>query len=53
MTVRGDLVVLKAGGEFEQVARIALGEGSHATPAVSGGRMYLRTFSRLISVGGK
>ena len=53
MTVRGDLVVLKAGGKFEQVARIALGEGSHATPAVSGGRMYLRTFSRLISVGGK
>ena len=53
MTVRGDLVVLKANGRFEQVARIALGEGSHATPAVSGGRMYLRTLSRLICVGGR
>lgn len=51
MTVRGDLVVLAAGEKFQQIARIPLGEGSHATPAISGGRMYLRTFSHLISVG--
>jgi outer membrane protein assembly factor BamB len=51
MTRRGDLVVLNAAEKFEEVARIPLGEGSHATPAVSGGRMYLRTFTHLISVG--
>ena len=36
---------------FERSARIPLGEGSFATPAVSDGRMYLRTFTHLISVG--
>jgi len=51
LTRKGDLVVLKAGDKFDEVARIPLGEGSHATPAISGGRMYLRTFSHLISVG--
>jgi outer membrane protein assembly factor BamB len=51
MTMRGDLVVLGAGGKFQPPIRIPLGEGSHATPAVSGGRMYLRTFTHLIAVG--
>jgi outer membrane protein assembly factor BamB len=51
MTRRGDLVVIAAGDKFENIARIPLGEGSHATPAVAGGRMYLRTFTHLISVG--
>jgi outer membrane protein assembly factor BamB len=49
----GEVVVLAAARQFEQVARIPLGEGSHCTPAIAGGRMYLRTFSHLISVGGK
>ena len=51
MTMRGDLVVLAAGEKFAPPVRIPLGEGSQATPAVSGGRMYLRTFTHLISVG--
>ena len=51
MTVRGDLIALVAGEKFQPPARIPLSEGSHATPAVAGGRMYLRTFSHLISVG--
>ena len=51
MTVRGDLVVLAAGEKFQPPQRIPLGEGSHATPAISGGRMYLRTFTHLIAVG--
>ena len=51
MTTRGDLIVLAASEKFAPPGRIALGEGSHATPAVSGGRMYLRTFTHLISVG--
>ena len=51
ITRRGDLVVLAASDKFEQIARIPLGEGSFATPAIAGGRMYLRTFTHLISVG--
>ena len=51
MTMRGDLVVLAVGEKFQPPQRLALGEGSHATPAVSGGRMYLRTFTHLIAVG--
>ena len=51
MTVRGDLVILAAAEKFAPPFRLALGEGTHATPAVSGGRMYLRTFTHLISVG--
>ena len=35
------------------LARNELGEASSATPAVSNGRMYLRTSSRLYSLGGK
>lgn len=49
----GDVVVVAAGSKYEQVARNKLGEGSHATPAVAGGRIYFRTFSHLISLGGK
>ena len=51
ITRRGELVVLAAGEKFESLGRIELGEGSFATPAVSEGRMYLRTFTHLISVG--
>jgi outer membrane protein assembly factor BamB len=51
MTIKGDLVVLPVGAKFTKPTLIALGEGSNATPAVSGGRMYLRTFTHLISVG--
>ena len=51
MSTRGDLFVVAAADQFQQIARIPLGEGSYATPAVSGGRMYLRTFTHLISVG--
>jgi len=53
LTVRGDLVVLAASEKFQPPLRVALGEGSHATPAISGGRMYLRTFTHLLSVGAK
>ena len=53
MTTRGDLIVLAAAEKFAPPIRIALGEGSHATPAVSGGRMYLRTFTHLMALPGK
>jgi outer membrane protein assembly factor BamB len=47
----GDVVVLAASKRFEHLARNPLGEGSHSTPAVAGGRMYLRTFTHLICLG--
>lgn len=53
MSAKGELVVLETGDQFKQVCRIDLGEASHATPAVAGGVMYLRTQSHLISIGGK
>jgi outer membrane protein assembly factor BamB len=49
----GDVLVLAASKEFEQLARNPLGEGSHSTPAIASGRMYLRTFTHLISLGGQ
>lgn len=43
----GEVVVLKAGPEYELLGRTSLGEGSHGTPAVAGGRMFLRGFQHL------
>jgi outer membrane protein assembly factor BamB len=48
----GDVVVLAASKKYELAVRNTLGEGSHSTPAIAGGRMYLRTFTQLISIGG-
>lgn len=49
----GEVVVVEASKAYKLLARNPLGEGSRSTPAVAGGRMYLRTYSHLISVGGK
>jgi outer membrane protein assembly factor BamB len=49
----GDVVVIAAAEKFEPLARMPLGEPSFSTPAVSGGVMYLRTATHLVSVGGK
>lgn len=51
MSRDGDVLVLAADKKFAQAARNRLEEGSHSTPAVAGGRMFLRTFSHLICVG--
>ncbi len=51
MTTTGDVVVLKAAGTYEVLAVNALGEKSHATPAVGDGRMFLRTESHLFAIG--
>jgi len=53
ITADGDVVVIKAADKYELLAINPLGETSHAAPAVAGGRMYLRTFSHLFSVGGE
>jgi outer membrane protein assembly factor BamB len=49
----GVVVVLAAEKEFRVLAQNPLGEPSRATPAVADGRMYFRTYSHLISLGGK
>ena len=49
----GRVVVIAASHEFKVLARVPLGEPSFATPAVADGVMYLRTRSRLFSLGGK
>jgi outer membrane protein assembly factor BamB len=52
MSTHGELVVVEASERFRLLARVSLGEGSHATPAVANGSLYLRTSGHLISVGG-
>ncbi len=49
----GTVIVLAADREFRELGQNPLGEASYSTPAVAGGRLYLRTRSHLISVGGK
>jgi outer membrane protein assembly factor BamB len=49
----GEVVVIPATGRFEVLARNTLGELTHSTPAVAGGRMYIHTSQHLVSVGGK
>lgn len=52
LTVDGEVVVLAAGPEYKLLGVNSLGEKSHATPAVADGRLILRTFSHLVSIGG-
>lgn len=49
---KGKVVVVRAGDAYELLGVNDLGEASHATPAVSNGRMVLRTQSRLICIAG-
>jgi outer membrane protein assembly factor BamB len=53
LSAEGEVIVLAASKEYELVSRQSLNETCHATPAISGGRMYLRTASHLYSLGGK
>jgi outer membrane protein assembly factor BamB len=52
MSREGEVVVLAASKQYGLVARNPLGEGSHSTPAIANGMMYLRTFSHLLAIGG-
>lgn len=53
MSAKGELVVIAASDRFQLLGRSDLGEPSHATPAVAGGTIYLRTRSHLIAVGSR
>ncbi len=52
ITRSGELVVVAADEHFKLIQRFPLGEkNSYATPAVSGGKLYIRTYTQLISIG--
>ncbi|MFP4055687.1 MAG: PQQ-binding-like beta-propeller repeat protein [Candidatus Brocadiia bacterium] len=53
MSRKGSVYVLAASEKFELLAKNPLGEGSFATPVVVDGKMFLRTFSHLMSIGSK
>ncbi len=48
----GTVVILAASDKYELLATNPLGEKSHSTPAVSGGKIFLRTFTQLFCVWG-
>lgn len=47
----GVMHVVKAGSKFELVARNELGERTYASPALSGGQIFLRGFNNLYCIG--
>jgi outer membrane protein assembly factor BamB len=49
---QGDVVVVRAGPEYVELARNELGEVHMATPAISEGVLYFRTRGHLIAVSG-
>jgi outer membrane protein assembly factor BamB len=49
----GQMFVLKAGPEFEVVAKNAIGQECHATPAVSDGQLFIRSATHLWCIGRK
>jgi outer membrane protein assembly factor BamB len=48
----GDVHVIAVAKEYQLLASNPLGEPSRSTPAIAGGRLYFRTLSHLVSVGG-
>ena len=53
ISVQGEVVVLAASPAFKELARTQLGDETYATPAVADGTLFLRTQSKLMSLGGK
>lgn len=52
-TTKGEMVVFAAADSFKLIGRSPLGEPSHSTPCIEDGRIYVRTFGKLICVGNK
>jgi outer membrane protein assembly factor BamB len=50
-SVNGKVTVLKAGRAWEVLAVNDLGDEIHATPALAGGRIYVRTRGTLYCFG--
>jgi len=52
VSTSGELVVAEASDKFNVLHRYPLNELCHSTPAVAGGRMFVRTEKHLWSIGG-
>jgi len=52
ISTTGKVVVMAASESFRQIAVNDLAEPTHSTPALAGGRMFLRTLGYLTCVGG-
>lgn len=52
VSTSGEIVVVEASDKFNVLHRYALNELCHTTPAVAGGRMFIRTEKHLWSLGG-
>ena len=48
---KGDVTCFAAKATFENLGESKLGELCQSTPAISGGKMYIRTYTHLMSVG--
>lgn len=47
----GTMFIVKPKSEFELVAKNAIGETCHATPAITNGRIYIRSTTHLWCIG--
>lgn len=52
VSTSGELDIVEASEKFKVLQRFPLEELCHSTPAVAGGRLYIRTEKHLISLGG-
>ena len=49
----GDMFVVSASKKFELTARVPLGEATHATPAIAGGALFVRTLTKVMCMAPK
>ena len=49
---KGEVVAVATGDKFELLGQTPLNEKCHSTPAVAGGRMYVRTYTHLYCIKG-
>lgn len=49
----GEVIVLAAEKEYEELGRVKLGEGTRSSPAIANGKIFFRTFSHLMALGNK
>jgi outer membrane protein assembly factor BamB len=50
-STEGKITVLKSGGDWQVLCVNDIGEPIHATPALSGGPLYVRTRSAIYCLG--
>jgi outer membrane protein assembly factor BamB len=49
-STKGEMIVLATGDTFQELGRSPLGEGTHSTPCIDGGRLYVKTFTHLVCI---